>query len=357
MNLFRCIADPFDDLEARLRVLYRRYQRFEFQNEQVIRGTLSPRFTGMEKSLAGALRSFPGRYSFERVGSETYLTISAPTGAGRPQRWLLHGALFAATLLTTLWVGSLREAGSLMPTAGELLLGVPFSGAVMLILLVHELGHFFAARHHGMDVSLPFFIPLPLMPFGTAGAVIRMRSPIFSRRQLLDLGASGPIAGFLVCLPVLVAGLKLSSWVDVPPTFYTPGNSLLFSWLTHLVLGPPAEGQFLQISSLAFAGWVGLFVTAMNLMPIGQLDGGHIGYALFSRRHNRLATALFLVMLVLGWFWPGWLFWAFLILVFVQVKHPPIIDEQIGLDTGRKLIGLACFVIFILTFMPMPFMI
>jgi membrane-associated protease RseP (regulator of RpoE activity) len=234
-------------------------------------------------------------------------------------------------------------------------LGIPFAVAIMTILLVHELGHYFAARHHGMDVTLPFFIPMPPpMIFGTLGALIKMRSPMFNRRMLLDVGAAGPIAGFVVSLPILIVGLMHSSWTTYPPSYFVLGDSLLFHWLTNLIVGARPEGMFLDMSSLAFAGWIGFFVTAMNLMPIGQLDGGHISYAMLGRRHSRLAIAAFAAMLALAFFWPGWVFWAVMILVLIRVKHPPVIDEHIPLDGRRILIGLITMIILLLTFMPQP---
>ena len=358
MGFYRYFANPRQELEAHLSVLFHNYRLLDFRNQQVIRGKLSPRFSGMKGALASSLNSFPGRYSFEKVGDETFLTISTPVGARQVSSCKLHGLLFFATILTTLLVGSLREGGDPLTFSSELLLGVPFSASIMLILLIHELGHYFAARHHGMDVSLPFFIPLPPpFIFGTGGALIKMRSPMFSRRTLLDVGSAGPIAGFLVSMPIVILGLMSSSWVDAAPGYYITGNSLLFNWLSRLVLGPPAGGQLLQLSSMAFAGWIGLFVTALNLMPIGQLDGGHIAYALFGRRHDYIAYSFFLLMLVMGLFWPGWIFMAFLILVLIRVKHPSIIDEEIQLDRKRKLLGGATILIFILTFMPVPIVI
>jgi len=355
LSLFRYFTDPRQELESYLGVLFKNYRLLNFPNEQVIRGRLSRKFSGMEETLARSLSSFPGRYSFEKVGDETYLTISTPVGERRPQNWKLHGLLFLATILTTLLVGSLREGGDPLTFPAELMLGVPFSASIMLILLIHELGHYFAARHHGLDVSLPFFIPLPPpFIFGTGGALIKMRSPMFSRRTLLDVGAAGPIAGFLVSVPLVILGLQSSSWVDAASQYYVTGNSLLFEWLSRLILGSPAEGQMLQLSSVAFAGWIGFFVTALNLIPIGQLDGGHIGYALFGSKHNRMAYIFFLLMLALGFFWPGWIFMAFVILVLIRVQHPPIIDEEIPLDRKRKLLGVATILIFALTFVPVP---
>jgi len=340
------------EIEYYLGLLFSRYHILDLQNERVIRGVLHPRFAGMRNKVEQYLRPFPGRYSFEQVGEDIYLTISASIGPQPRQNWKLHAGLFLATVFTTLLAGSLWETGNIPSDPAGFLLGLPFSGAIMLILLIHEFGHYFAARHHGMDVTLPFFIPMPSF-FGTAGALIKMRSPMFSRRMLLDVGAAGPIAGFLVSVPVFIYGLMSSHWMPVSEHLAT-GNSLLISWLSRAFLGAPPPGFHLDMSSVAFAGWIGFFVTALNLMPIGQLDGGHISYALFGRRHTRLAYAFFILLLALGYLWPGWIFWALLVLVVIRIKHPPIIDEEIPLDPKRRVVGIATLCILILTFMPMP---
>ncbi|MBW7995983.1 MAG: site-2 protease family protein [Candidatus Glassbacteria bacterium] len=348
------------ELEAYLSVLYTRYRMMDLRHEWVIRGVLKPRFAGMRHLVESYLKNFNGRYNFERVGDETYLTISATVsgtlGAGAANRkWLLHLGLFVATVFSTMLAGALREGGDPLSSLAELSLGIPFAAAIMTILLVHELGHYFAARHHGMDVTLPFFIPMPPpMIFGTMGALIKMRSPMFNRRMLLDVGAAGPIAGFVVSVPVLIIGLMQSDWTTFPPSYFVLGDSLLFGWLTDWIMGPRPEGMFLNMSSLAFAGWIGFFVTAMNLMPIGQLDGGHIGYALLGKKHGRLALAAFAAMICLSYFWPGWLFWGLLILLLIRVKHPPVLDEAIPLDRRRRLIGAVTMLILLLTFMPRP---
>ncbi len=355
MNPYHHLSSAGKEIEAYLAVLYSRYRILDLRTEWVIRGVLEPRFARMRRLIERYLKSFNGRYNFETVGDDTYLTISASVGGRQEQNWKLHLGLFLITIFTTMLVGSLREGGDPLASAGDLALGLPFSAAIMLILLVHELGHYFAARHHGMDVTLPFFIPMPPpFIFGTIGALIKMRSPLFSRRMLLDVGAAGPIAGFVVSVPLVIIGLISSHWASVPQSYFLTGESLLFSWLRNLILGPAPPGEFLHMSSVAFAGWIGFFVTAMNMIPIGQLDGGHIAYALFGRRHVRVAYGFFFTMLLLGFLWPGWFFWAFLILVFIRVKHPPIIDEEIPLDPWRKAVGVLTFLILILTFMPIP---
>ncbi|MCE5270308.1 site-2 protease family protein [bacterium] len=354
MDYFGYYDPAQQELEGYLNGLYSRYRVLDYQNEQVIRGVLKPRFAGMQEQITRALSSFTGRYSFERVGEETWLTLSS-SGVRSRYNWAVHLGLFVATVASTLLAGALREGADLLARPADILLGLPFSGSIMLILLVHELGHYFTARRHGMDVSLPYFIPMPPpFIFGTMGALIKMRSPMFTRRMLLDVGSAGPLAGFIVSLPVVVLGLMHSSWGAQGNGFFEPGHSLLFAGLAHLILGPQPTGTVLQMSSVAFAGWIGFFVTAMNLIPVGQLDGGHIGYALFGRLHKRIAIAFFLGMLALSFFWTGWLFWSVLIFFLIRVQHPPVLDEEVPLDRGRRLIGLTCILILALTFMPSP---
>ena len=357
MDYYGYYSSPQQELEGYLNGLFSRYRILDLQNEQVIRGVLNPRFAGMPEQIRRALSSFPGRYTLETVEGETWLTLSGGgvNRASAGDNWLLHLGLFLAAVVTTLLAGALREGADILTRPSDIWLGAPFSGSIMLILLVHELGHYFTARRHGMDVSLPYFIPMPPpFIFGTMGALIKMRSPMFTRRVLLDVGAAGPLAGFLVSLPIVIYGLMHSSWGTQANGFFEPGHSILFASLAEIILGPQPEGTILQMSPMAFAGWIGFFVTAMNLIPVGQLDGGHIGYALFGRRHTRIAYAFFAAMLALSFFWSGWLFWSLLIFLLIRVKHPPVLDEDVPLDMSRKLIGLACILVLALTFMPVP---
>ena len=256
------------------------------------------------------------------------------------RRLLLHILLFGLTVGSTVLVG-----------------GPWYCVSIMTILLAHELGHFFMSRRYHVRSSLPFFIPFPNL-FGTLGAVILMRGRIRSRTALFDIGATGPLVGLCLTIPAIVIGLTLSHTVEaatIEGASFRLGDSILFSLIERAVMGHIPEGTDVLLHPLAFAGWVGLFVTALNLMPIGQLDGGHIAYALFGRRHDYIAYSFFLLMWVMGlFFWPGWIFMAFLILILIRVKHPSIIDEEIQLDRKRKLLGGATILIFILTFMPVP---
>lgn len=255
--------------------------------------------------------------------------------------------LFLLTLLSTYYVGSAFLGG-----------GLSYCLPLMTILLAHELGHWLMSRRHRVRASLPYFIPFPLPPFGTLGAVIRMRSPMTTRKALLDIGAAGPFAGLVFALPAAVVGLLHSPVVERTATEGIPlGSSLLFHILINLVKGPIPEGQEVVLHPLAYAGWVGLFVTALNLLPIGQLDGGHILYSLIGQKSLKafkLALGAFGLVCVV--FYRGWILLIFLLLIF-GLRHPPPLDPVTPLGRGRRAVGLLAFVIFFLCFTPVPFQI
>lgn len=234
--------------------------------------------------------------------------------------------------------------------------GVWYCISIMTILLAHELGHFFMSRYYRVQSSLPYFIPFPNL-FGTLGAVILMRGRIRSRKALFDIGAAGPLVGFCLSIPAIVIGLKFSQAVQVSQiegVSFRLGNSLLFSFLEKAIIGEIPEGTDILLHPLAFAGWVGLFITALNLMPIGQLDGGHIAYAVFGRR-SRIVFALAAIGFgFLGFFFfPAWLLPLFLILLF-GFRHPPPSDDETELDGRRKLLAAVCLLVFVLSFIPVP---
>lgn len=236
--------------------------------------------------------------------------------------------------------------------------GIFFAISLILILGAHEFGHYWASRKNHVRASLPYFIPAP--PFfiaGTFGAFIQIKDPIPNRRVLMEIGASGPIAGFIVAVPILIVGLLLSHVSENSPVRgLNFGSSILLQVFTKLILGvtPLSTEVNIELHPIAFAGWIGLFVTALNLLPIGQLDGGHIIYSLFRTRYNILAKLFFLLLLPLGYFWTGWLFWAFLITLF-GFRHPPLIDESILLEKKHRIMGYLSIVIFVITFIPIPF--
>jgi membrane-associated protease RseP (regulator of RpoE activity) len=220
------------------------------------------------------------------------------------------------------------------------------------------MGHYLASKKHHIDATLPYFIPAPTF-IGTFGAVIKMRSPIHNKKALFDIGVAGPLAGIAVTLPILIIGLKLSvvKTVEVPiEGELILGTSLILSFLTKVVLGTLPENCHVMIHPLGFAGWIGLLVTSLNLMPVGQLDGGHIAYAVFGRKAQIISKLMVIVLLGLGlWGSSMWLFWAFLLIFLLGTKHPPPLNYAVPLDRRRKMIGVITLFIFIVTFIPVPF--
>lgn len=267
----------------------------------------------------------------------------------------LHVFLFLLTFLSTLAVGALNEGVDIFKEPVKIYLGLPFSATLLFILLAHEFSHYLASRKHGVQATLPYFIPAPTL-FGTLGAFIKMKSPIHTKNALMDIGASGPIAGFIVALIATIIGLFLSKIVPVTKVegMITLGDSLLFKGLTRLIVGSVPDGHDVILHPVAFAGWIGFFVTALNLIPVGQLDGGHILYALIGERHSKVSKVLIGAMVGLGLLlWEGWLVWAVLLII-LGSKHPPIIYFEEPLDQKRKRIGWFAVFIFILTFIPVP---
>ncbi len=292
--------------------------------------------------------------------------------------------LFTLTLLSTFIVGAnMVRWHPERPDVVDpfnLVDGWVFALPLLGILLCHELGHYFLARRHRVEVSPPYFIPFPNL-IGTMGAFIAIRSPIYNRRQLLDIGAAGPLAGFVPSVLMLALGYSLST-VALPPAglegAISFGDSLITWGIQSLMIGPVPEGHVVWIHPVGFAGWVGLFVTMLNLAPAGSLDGGHITYALLGRRQWWIAPAAVLAVVVLGLLVASWwfyilVFWVFLYLAYVLVarlffrvriplsnlyrgrmlRHPPVPDEE-PLDALRAAVGWFCFILFLLCFVPAP---
>ncbi len=285
-------------------------------------------------------------------------TYSIKPRANRP-RVLMPAALFLITIATTVIAGALYRRADILHHPAQLLLGVPFSASLLFILGTHELGHFLASRRHGVSTTLPIFIPGPPLPpmIGTFGAVIRIKSPITMKGALVDIGAAGPLAGFIVTMFVTAWGLKLSTVLPKAQTIGAMGlgSSLAFKLLSYAIVGPVPDNYDLLLHPVAFAGWIGMFVTAMNLLPIGQLDGGHIVYALLGPRHRQFSILMVVALLVLGALtWPGWFIWAALITV-IGMWHPPVEDQAIPMDRRRRLTTAAAIAVFVLTFIPTPF--
>lgn len=263
--------------------------------------------------------------------------------------------LFFITIMTTLAAGTLQQGINPIEYPQYLWKGIPFSFTLLLILGCHEFGHYYMSRKHNVDVTFPYFIPAPSF-IGTFGAFIKMKSPIMDRRILLDIGVAGPLAGIIVAIPILFIGLVLSEIVPEATTGGIHlGTSVLFSLLNWIVHGFMPENTSLILHPIAFSGWIGLLVTCLNLLPVGQLDGGHVAYAIFGNRQGILARAILVMLLVLGFTgWIGWLIWAGLLL-FLGINHPPVAYDWVPLDRRRKVIGLITLMVFVITFTPVPF--
>ena len=274
--------------------------------------------------------------------------------------WVLPAVLFCTTVVTTVIFGAFYEGVNPFDDPRGLLKGVPFSAALLLILGTHEFGHYFASRRHGVSATLPYFIPAPPLPpvmIGTFGAVIKIRSPIYTKGALVDIGAAGPLAGFVVAIFAALVGLSLSEVRPMPAAGNSLGlgDSLIFSGLSYIVNGPIPVGHDVYLGSVAFAAWIGFFITALNLLPMGQLDGGHILYALIGPAHRRVSFAMIAALVVLGLFtWPGWVVWAVLVAL-IGTRHPSVVDNEVPLDGRRRAAAAASLVVFVLTFTPLPF--
>lgn len=269
--------------------------------------------------------------------------------------YFLNIILFSCTVVTTLIAGAVQTGVNPMDSVSNLLRGAPFAFTIIAILLSHEMGHFIVSHRNGVDATLPYFIPAPTL-MGTFGAIIRMRSPVWHKKALLDIGAAGPLAGIAVTIPAVIYGLSLSEVkaVETAANGIRLGDSLLLTFLTQLVFGTIPVGQEVFLHPVAFAGWIGLLVTSMNLLPIGQLDGGHIAYALFGRYQEAVSRIVLIGLFTAGiMWWKGWLFWAALSVIF-GMRHPPPVYPMIPLGQGRRLVGILCLVVFVLTFVPVP---
>jgi membrane-associated protease RseP (regulator of RpoE activity) len=273
----------------------------------------------------------------------------------------LHLGLFLATVLTTLFSGAL-QAGvgptDLWHHPARLLLGLPFSVSLLAILGVHEFGHYTLGRRRGIPVSLPYFIPVP-PPFiaGTLGAVIRMSGPVRDRRALFDMAIAGPLAGLVVAIPVYVIGLRLSVVTRIPGDSYVRlGDSILPKLIERLTLGPLPPGYDVILHPVAFAGWFGFLVTALNLIPAGQLDGGHIVYALFGARHALISKVAVAGLILIGVAFSSvnWLLWAILIVTLMGFRHTPTMDDITPLDARRRGLGFFTLGLLLLLLPPVP---
>ncbi|HOI30784.1 MAG TPA: site-2 protease family protein [Melioribacteraceae bacterium] len=304
---------------------------------------------------------------------------------------LIHISLFVITFLTTIIAGMEWTTGKMGPyEVNEMMRGLPYALSILFVLTVHEFGHYFAALYHKVKATLPYFIPFPPIPgffnFGTMGAVIKTKSVIPNNRAMFDIGVAGPIAGFLASTALLVYGFSNLPPVDyilqIHPDYFSPeygkdaihlefGTTLLFEIVKYLFANPdsfiPPMSEIYHYPYLC-VGWFGLFITAMNLIPVGQLDGGHIIYSMFGGKIHEAVASISMLLLAfigvsgfigtlgieLGFGWSGWLFWAFILYFVIKVKHPPVPFFE-KLSTGRMIIGFFAILIFILSFSLSPF--
>lgn len=272
------------------------------------------------------------------------------------RRVWLHLLLFFATVLTTLLAGSFYVGGNPFSNFKDIFLGVPFSFSLLLILGSHELGHYFTCKKYGVEASLPYFIPAPFFPVGTFGAVIKMSGIVPNKKALIRVGIAGPLVGFLIAIPITLIGLFYSETVSISKIEggLGLGSSIIFTLLTWIAKGGLPEGKDILLHPAAFAGWFGFFVTALNLIPLGQLDGGHIAYAVLGKYRKYITIATLILLFTMGIMWFGWIIWA-LFIVILGLRHPPVSDEITLPDRADICLGILALLIFILTFVPAPF--
>ena len=299
----------------------------------------------------------------------TPFAVWQPTPKFRDRVWL-HVLLLTLTAASTTLVGAGHYASFLvdfsgvrglpMPFAALLVRGLWYSATILAILGCHELGHYFACRYYDVDASLPFFIPVPFLLTGTMGAFIRIREPIPSKRMLFDIGIAGPIAGFVVAVPALFIGLSMSHVVRLPAdasNLLELGEPMLFKFASWLLWGSQPDGYSLNMHPMAFAAWFGMLATALNLFPIGQLDGGHVSYAVLGPRSTYVTIVMIGVVISLAYFSSSWIVWTILLLAMLVMfgpKHPRVFDEDVPLDRTRVLLALIGVAIFVVCFTPAP---
>lgn len=363
------------------------YELTTLPGDTLLRGTLRDGLSVHSPRVQEALESWPAQAHLSTDGDGVEVVLVYQIKDERRSRPTVHAILFALTLVTTLGSGALMagvdpfrtrilEIGALVlpyPSGlnvARLALGVSFALPFLGVLLAHEMSHFWAARRHGVRATLPYFIPFPpyFSLIGSLGAFIRLKGPTVRRSSLFDIGASGPLASFLVSLPLLAMGMAWSEPVAGSATLATPfairfagepvwlGNGLT-TWAFATLFGPAPVGETLiLLHPLALAGWLGLFVTALNLLPLGQLDGGHVLYAMGPRLHLTVARLFMLALIPLGFLWWGWWAWAALVYLIHRgrVGHPRVIQPGPGIGRLRGILGWVLIVTFFLTLVPVP---
>jgi membrane-associated protease RseP (regulator of RpoE activity) len=349
--------------------------------------------------LAGALRPLDVTPLFRKEKDRHLVFLVSGVVRPKPSKAWVNVLLFFLALASMLFAGTFfylsqhyegppeitfRSALPYLPAS--LADGLMFTVSLMSILLAHEFGHYLAGRFHRTHVTLPYFIPFPLPPFGTMGAFIQLKEPPKNKRILLDIGIAGPLAGLIVAVPVLLLGLSLSQVNSIPSrlppgyTFQLEGNSLLYLlskfvvfgqllpepssygsmgplvyWVRYFFTGRPIPwgGMDVILHPVAWAAWAGLLVTALNLIPAGQLDGGHLMYVLLGRRASLLVPFILVGLILLGMFWPGWWLWAFLIFLLGRLHAEPL-DQITPLDPSRRVLAVVGVIVFLLVFTPVP---
>ena len=312
----------------------------------------------------------------------------------KKKQYLLHLSLFIITFITTTFAGVEWTTAASGPYSFDTLLkGLPYSLLILIIITCHEFGHYFAAKYHKVDATLPYYIPFPpitgFINFGTMGAVIKTVSPVKTKKAMFDIGIAGPIAGFIAALLVLIYGFQNvpgeAYILSIHPDYFSPeygssglklvfGDTILFSFFKYLFAD---NAQFFPPMSEIYhypflcVGWFGLLITAMNMIPVGQLDGGHIAYTMFGEKnHFKIAVIAFVFLFIFGISgfvdsilelnlnigWSGWLFWAMILYFVIRLKHPPIADDE-PLDSKRMILGYVSFIILLLSFSPNPIII
>ena len=282
--------------------------------------------------------------------------------ASEKPKWALHWLLFFATVATTTWAGALHAGVNLLQEPGRFAVGLPYGLGLLLILGSHELGHYFTAKAHGIRVTPPYFIPVPFA-LGTFGAFIKIKSITPNRRALFDVAVAGPLAGLVFAIPALLIGLHFSQVIpgNAPSGLghagVSVGSSVLLACLANISLGASVlEGNHLLLHPLAFAGWLGLIVTALNLLPIGQLDGGHMSHALFGSRNARgiSMVAMACLFLLALFVWPGLMFWAFIVFFIAGTRDAPAANDLTPVGPSRRALGYFTFLLLLLIIVPVP---
>lgn len=325
--------------------------------------------------FAAELKAWPGSHYWSDEADGRHLVLTRPVLPRPREAWALHAVLLLSALFTTTLAGAVIAGAvdgdlAYSPTAWGAAFfrawsrGLSFSLPLLAILLCHELGHYLSARLYQLDVSPPYFLPGPPSPWGigTLGAFIRLRTIFTDRRQLLDVGAAGPFAGFLIALPILWIGLALSRpdpsghgmivWLG-DGLVWQLGDSIITRVVRSLATGGVPG---VAVHPIALAGWFGMFVTALNLLPMAQLDGGHILYAALPRRHEALGRGFWVAIMLLGWFWAGWLLWGGLVFILSRGRlgHPSVLDAYRPLPPSRRWLAWASLALFLATFTPVP---